>query len=357
MRETSLIVWDEAMMSNVDHIDCVDRTLRDILKVDKPFGGLAVVFSGDPRQILPVVRHGNRPQIVKACIRSSALWDSIKQISFTENMRVCEDEVKFASYILTIGNGTAQTHPEIGEEIIQIPHEHLVKTVDELIDKVFPNIANGYEDKYLVSKRAILTPLNDNVDKINETIMDRFPGMATVYRSADTVAEEDLHNTYPTVFLNSLTLSGMPPHAMALKVGAPVILLRNLRTGHGNGLKNGTRLILLQLGVKVLEAEIASGVNKGKRVLLPRITIAPSDTELPFTLRRWQFPVRPCFAMSTNKAQGQTLDFVGIYLPEHVFTHGQLYVALSRARKSSSVAVFVDNIDGYTKNIVYKEVL
>ena len=80
----------------------------------------------------------------------------------------------------------------------------------------------------------------------------------------------------------------------------------------------------------MLQVEIASGVNKGKSVLIPRITIAPSDTELPFTLRRHQFTVRPCFAMSANKAQGQTLDFVGIYLRDHVFTHGQLYVAFIR---------------------------
>ena len=78
-------------------------------------------------------------------------------------------------------------------------------------------------------------------------------------------------------------------------------------------------------------------------MLIPRITLAPSDTELPFTLKRWQFPVRPCFAMTTNKAQGQTLDFIGIYLPDDVFTHGQLYVALSRAQNSSSVTVYVNN--------------
>ena len=61
--------------------------------------------------------------------------------------------------------------------------------------------------------------------------------------------------------------------------------------------------------------------------------------------------------MSTNKAQGQTLDFVGIFLPESVFTHGQLYVAFSRVRNSQSVALYVYDKDGYTKNIVYKEVL
>ena len=144
---------------------------------------------------------------------------------------------------------------------------------------------------------------------------------------------------------------------MTLKVGAPVMLLRNLRAGPGNGLMNGTWLIVLRLGVKVFEAEIVTGVNKGKHVVIPRITLSPSDTDLPFTLRRWQFPVCPCFAMTTNKAQGQTLEFVGVYLPDHVFSHGQLYVALSRVQKPSALAVCVSDPDGYTRNIVYLEVL
>ena len=61
--------------------------------------------------------------------------------------------------------------------------------------------------------------------------------------------------------------------------------------------------------------------------------------------------------MTTNKAQGQTLDFVGVYLPEDVFTHDQLYVAFSRVRNSTCLAVLLDNMDAYTKNIVYHEVL
>ena len=78
---------------------------------------------------------------------------------------------------------------------------------------------------YLLTHRAILIPLNDNVDKINEAIMAKFPGEGKTYLSADSVADEDMSNTYPTDFLNSVTLSGMPPHAMTLKVGAPVMLL------------------------------------------------------------------------------------------------------------------------------------
>ena len=105
------------------------------------------------------------------------------------------------------------------------------------------------------------------------TVMDKFPGIEHTYLSADSVAEDDLQNAYPTEFLNSITLSGMPPHTMTLKVGAPIILLRNLRAGPGNRLQNGTGLIILKLGTKVLEVEIASGVNKGKHVLIQQITI------------------------------------------------------------------------------------
>ena len=116
--------------------------------------------------------------------------------------------------------------------------------------------------------------------------MTKFPGKGRPYLSADSVAEEDLHDAYPIDFLNSITLFGMPPHSMTLKTGAPVILLRNLRGGLGGGLRNGTQLIVLNLGERVLEVEIASGVNKGKCVLIPRIIITPSDSELPFTLKR-----------------------------------------------------------------------
>ena len=76
--------------------------------------------------------------------------------------------------------------------------------------------------------------------------MEKFPGKGKTYLSADTVAEDDLHNAYPKDFLNSITLFGMPPHSMTFKVGAPVILLRNLRAGSGNDLCNGTRLIILK---------------------------------------------------------------------------------------------------------------
>ena len=249
-----------------------------------------------------------------------------------------------------------QQHPEIGEDMIKVPQDNLADTLDSLIQRVFSNISDGYSDKYFVWW-AILTPKNNTVDKINEIIMERFPGIGKTYLSADTIGEDDVHHVYPTDFINSLTPSGMPPHAMTLKAGTPVMLLRNLHAGPGNGVRNGTHLVILKLRQKVLEVEIANGVNKGNCLLLPRITLQPSDTELLFILKRRQFPIRPCFAMSTNKSQGQTLDSIGVYLPEHIFTNGQLYVAFRRVCTAAALAVYVNNSEDYTKNIIYNEVL
>ena len=124
-------------------------------------------------------------------------------------MHVIPEEIEFAKYLLTLGNGTATVHSEEGEDMFQIPSQYLVNTIEKLIQKVFPGLDSGYSDKYFVSHHAILTPINDNVDKINESIMEKFPGEGKTYLSPDGVAEDDLHSAYPSDFLNSITVSGV----------------------------------------------------------------------------------------------------------------------------------------------------
>ena len=194
-------------------------------------------------------------------------------------------------------------------------------------------------------------------------LIERFPGEQIVYHSFDS-AVDDPNNHYPSEFLNSLTPNGLPPHILKLKRNCPVFLLKNLDPH--NGLCNGTRLVVRAFQRNTIDAEIVLGEHAGKIVFLPRIPLCPSDDEMfPFKFKRKQFPIRVSFAMTINKAQGQTIPHVGIYLPNPVFSHGQLYVAMSRATARSNLKFLAattndENIESdgtLTKNIVYKEVL
>ena len=139
--------------------------------------------------------------------------------------------------------------------------------------------------------------------------------------------------------------------------------MRNLNPAEG--LCNGTHLICKELRKNIICAEIAVGQHRGKKVLLPRIPLQSADNEkngIPF--KRTRFPIKLCFAMTINKSQGQTLDYVEIYLREPVFFHGQLHVALSRAKTSTAVKVLIvpgtysDSVTCCkTRNVVYREVL
>ena len=90
--------------------------------------------------------------------------------------------------------------------------------------------------------------------------------------------------------------------------------------------------------------------------MLPKIALSSQDSALPINIARCQFPVRLAYCLTINKAQGQSLRYVGIYLPKPVFSHGQLYVAVSRSKSFSGLKVFTSN-GRLTKNVVYCEVL
>jgi hypothetical protein len=167
----------------------VDPALKDML-----FGGKVVVMGGDFRQILLVVPRGTRGRIVDASLkRSAVLWHRVKVRQLHENMRVqrllaqgganaaadAQQQQAWVDYLQHIGEGTEQVFPEVGEEVVLIPEDMCCQgdTIDSLVDEVYDDLGyfiDSQSHNEHIIQRAILTPLNEDVDSINTAIMNRF---------------------------------------------------------------------------------------------------------------------------------------------------------------------------------------
>nr|GEU99795.1 ATP-dependent DNA helicase PIF1-like [Tanacetum cinerariifolium] len=247
---------------------------------------------------------------------------------------VCEIR-DFGEWILKVRDG------ELGEandeEVsIDVPEELLIDAVDDpvtsIIDFTYPKLLNNINNLSHFQKKAILAPANKVVDTINDHLLNKFPGEEMVYLYCDSIDKTERGSAIDEVvfsleFINGLKFSSVPNHRLALKWVAKII--------------NGTYF--------------------GKEVIIPSLRITPSDKRLPIKIVRKQYHLSLSFAMTINKSQGQSLLKVGLYLPRPVFTHGQLFVALSRVKSKRGFKVVVCNEEGNvsktTTNVVYREVL
>ncbi|KAK8462104.1 hypothetical protein SEVIR_1G150860v4, partial [Setaria viridis] len=308
MKKTSLIIRDEAQMTHRRCFEALDHSLCDIMSENDvgmgllPFGGMVVVLGG-----------GVRSKIVDDAITNSPLWRFVIILELTMSVRLVADGLdsvakeelfKFSDWVLSVGDGTLPTvsgAPRDDSAWIQIPDDMLVVTT---------------------TGDTIVSPTNDVVDEINSAMISIVLGERKEYLSFDCVSKcsntvGDVNLLYLVEFLNSLKVNNFPNHCLVLKVGVPVMLLRNLN--QTAGLCNGTRLIITNLDDTILEA-----------LYVPCIVLTAANKKWPFTLQRRQFPIR-------------SLSAVGLYLRNPVFSHG--------------LKILIEDGDNgcgeYTKNIVY----
>jgi hypothetical protein len=229
-----------------------------------------------------------------------------------------EEQREFAKWVLNVGDGSlpAIVKEGVDPNWIKIPsHMRLLAedcSLRGLIRTIYPDHRCHSGDAMYLMQRNILAPKNIDVDEVNNAILESLSEESHTYLSANSltpteesasvVTRVSMDSLYPMEFLNTLQFSSIANHELELKVGVPILLLRNLN--QSIGLCNGTRLIIKRLGQRVIEAEIITGNNVGKCVFIPRIIMSPSGTDWPFVLRRHQFPVRVAFAVIINKSQG-----------------------------------------------------
>ena len=360
--KSKLIIVDEASMASAHMVDVIDKLLRELTRNSRvPFGGKTILFAGDFRQTLSIVQYGRESEIIANCFKNAKTWRDMVQFELTENMRANADEIEFKNWLIQIGDGTIPSSHDSDINKIELDQRVVLNLANATANREqnAKNIKHTMEEKlvdYVYGDKvtaqslieqniSILSPLNVDVDQINQIVLDRmYEEQEKTYLSTDThiQEEEDELETFQQEHLNAETPSGFPHHVLNVKVGGIVILLKNLNLSKGQA--NGSRVQVTRLYNNLIEGKIAFGPYAGEIVLIPRYEFNSNEgSRLPFKMQRIQFPIRLAFAMTINKSQGQTFRRIGVYLPAPVFSHGQLYVALSRVRSFNDVKVLVKN--------------
>ncbi|KAL4149890.1 hypothetical protein QTP88_003741 [Uroleucon formosanum] len=265
LMQCKLIVWDECTMAHKKSLEALNFTLKDLRRNNNIFGGLMILLAGDFRQTLPVVPRGTPADELNACLKASPLWNNVKTLSLTTNMRVQlqndQSAAQFSKQLLDLGNGKVPVDATSGLITLTNDFCRFVDTQLVLIENVFPNISENYKNYAWLSQRAILAAKNNDVHALNFTIQSKIAGDLVTYKSVDSITNPDDVVNYPTEFLNSLEIPGFPPHNLQLKVGTVIMILRNLNPPR---LCNGTRLSVKRLMPNLIEATIINGKYAGE---------------------------------------------------------------------------------------------
>ncbi|GFY40011.1 ATP-dependent DNA helicase [Trichonephila inaurata madagascariensis] len=187
-------------------------------------------------------------------------------VELQQNRRAHSADSEFSKILLDVGEGKC---PEVNStHDIELPTGlcQVISDTETLIHSIYDvHNLNIKEDSWLCES-SILAPINDQITVLNQLMLDKIPGKSQTYLSTNTVCNPDEAVNYPREFLSSISVPGLPPHKLELKIGVPFILLRNLNPPK---LCNGTRQRVVSLQKNVIEGRVISECGKGEIVYIP----------------------------------------------------------------------------------------
>ena len=337
LKSAAIIIWDECSMVHQHVADTVDRSLREIMGDGRPFGGKVVVFMGDFKQLLPVVRRGRgQDHTMQRC----AWWRQVEVITFTVNWRAVQYP-EFSAFLENVGNGRM--------DFVDVPQERVVGDYNSMISAVYGTTFD--------CRNQILALTLETCAVVNQLCIEKLAGPVHECPAADSYDDCSDPDSFPPDYIESLHVNGAPPFMLRLKIGAKFMCIRNISMQRG--VVNGTMMQVVAIGRRYIQVKILTGNSAGSiELLLQQVfTITPEASGLPFTIKRKQYPIIPAYCLSVHKAQGQTIQTCGLIFESDPFTHGQLYVALSRVSSWQSLYIMMHQGQASIHNVVLKYLL
>ncbi|XP_063989772.1 ATP-dependent DNA helicase PIF1 [Diachasmimorpha longicaudata] len=293
-RRTKYLIIDEISMVDGEYFEKIEAVARHVRKNDRPFGGIQLILCGDFFQLPPV---NKMSETKKFCFQSKA-WEKCVHLNFELQIVHRQKDPKFIKILNSLRIG------RITDEITTM----LKSTSSQKIEK------NG------ILATRLCSHVNEAND-INESQLANLKGTPKTYvaNDSDPGMTKTLDQQLPV------------PGKLTLKVGAQVMLLKNINIS--NGLVNGARGVVVRFEDETPVIQFRSG--EIYHATFEKWSVRTTSGNV---IRRKQIPLKLAWAFSIHKSQGLTLDCVEMSLAK-VFDAGQAYVALSRAQSLDSLRV------------------
>lgn len=324
MRSLDLLVIDEISMVRADLLDAVDSVLRKVRRNDKAFGGVQLLMIGDIQQLAPVARP-NEWELLEPYYKSVFFFDSLV---LQKNPYIC----------IELDHIYRQNDKEFIEILNQVRNNNIdTKNLEILNSRYIPNFNPKDEDGYIT-----LTTHNYQADNINEEKLRSIDSKVLTFNAEITGIFPE--NAYPT------------KEILELKVGAQVMFVKNDPSQEKLYYNGKIGKIVSYDKEEGIEVQCSNEVIKVTPVKWQNFEYSINEETKEIEEKEigsfTQIPLKTAWAITIHKSQGLTFEKV-ILNAEMAFTHGQVYVALSRCTslnglvlnsKISRNVLFNDNI-------------